>query len=288
MVEVSIIVPVYNTGKYLKRCMDSLIHQTLENIEIICINDGSTDNSHEILEYYASKDERIKIINQANMGLSSARNRGIGSAIGEYIGFVDSDDWVDRDFFEKLYYAAKKYNADIAAASILQDDGVDSKTFVSLSSEAVFSSAEKKYKACNIPRRCYVWNKIYKRESYLNTKEEFPVGRNYEDIIWTHIVIHKLNRLVTVPKTYYYYNDDNLHSICKSFSKKNEDDLKIANKECMEYLRRNRIKVNYQSYSADRRILFIFFGIRLLDIKIWQHLILANFLGIPILQVRLK
>ena len=98
MNKVSIIVPVYNIEKYLAKCLDSLINQTLEDIEIICVNDGSTDNSAEILNEYAQKDCRIKIINQDNAGLSAARNTGINAANGEYIGYVDSDDWIDLNF----------------------------------------------------------------------------------------------------------------------------------------------------------------------------------------------
>ena len=114
MIGVSIIVPVYNTEEYLQKCLDSLTNQTLKNIEIICVNDGSTDNSLKILQDNAIKDDRIKIINQENKKQGAARNAGMQIATGEYIGFVDSDDWVDFDFYEKLYSAAKKHNFDIA------------------------------------------------------------------------------------------------------------------------------------------------------------------------------
>ena len=114
MTTISVIVPVYNTGKYLKTCLNSLVNQTFHDIEIICVNDGSTDKSAEIVQQY----HNIKIINQKNQGLSVARNAGIEAATGEYIGFVDSDDWVDLDFFEKLYNSITKYNADIACATI--------------------------------------------------------------------------------------------------------------------------------------------------------------------------
>lgn len=99
---ISIIVPVYNTAKYLQKCLDSIINQTYSNLEIICVNDGSTDNSLEILQTYAKKDRRIQIITQKNQGLSSARNQGLKHASGQYLTFIDSDDEVKPDFIEKL------------------------------------------------------------------------------------------------------------------------------------------------------------------------------------------
>ena len=110
-VKVSVIIPVYNTEKYLEKCLYSVCNQTLSDIEIICINDCSTDNSREILNKYAADDERIKIINfEENKGAAAARNAGIDAATGEYIGFVDSDDYPDLDFYEKLYNKAENRN----------------------------------------------------------------------------------------------------------------------------------------------------------------------------------
>lgn len=113
MPKVSVIIPVYNTEKYLRKCLDSVCNQTLSDIEIICVNDCSPDNSLEILNEYAQKDNRIKVINfEENKGVSIARNTGIDSATGEFIGFVDADDFVDLDFYEKLYNKATETGAD--------------------------------------------------------------------------------------------------------------------------------------------------------------------------------
>lgn len=112
--KISIIVPVYNVEKYLSKCLNSLINQTLAELEILCVNDGSTDNSAKILADFAKMDSRIKVFFQENSGQSAARNLAIERATGEYLGFVDSDDWVDLDYFEKLYNTAKKYDCDIA------------------------------------------------------------------------------------------------------------------------------------------------------------------------------
>ena len=115
--KISIVVPVYNVEKYLSKCLESLISQTLADIEIICINDGSTDKSLEILENYASKDNRVKIINQENQGVSTARNNGLACANGEYVTFVDSDDWLESNSCEELYNKAIQTNSDIVLFS---------------------------------------------------------------------------------------------------------------------------------------------------------------------------
>ena len=112
-IKISIIVPVYNVEKYLRECLDSLINQTLEDIEIICVNDGSTDSSPQILEEYASKDSRIKIFNQKNQGVSSAYNNGIKQVKGKYFTIVDSDDWIREDSCELLYETIEKRKSDI-------------------------------------------------------------------------------------------------------------------------------------------------------------------------------
>ena len=117
MAKISIIIPVYNVKKFLNKCLKSIVNQTFTDLEIICINDGSTDKSLSILNSFAQKDNRIIVINQSNQGQSCARNAGLAIATGEYTGFVDSDDWIDLDFYEKLYTAAEKYNADIVCVN---------------------------------------------------------------------------------------------------------------------------------------------------------------------------
>lgn len=116
--KVTVVVPVYNVERYLKRCIESLKNQTLKEIEIVLINDGSKDKSGEICNEYASKYENIKVIHQLNRGLSGARNTGIKVAQGEYIGFVDSDDYVEKDMFERLYNQAKEYSCEIACCGV--------------------------------------------------------------------------------------------------------------------------------------------------------------------------
>ena len=125
--KVSVIVPAFNVEKYISKCLLSLLNQTLKDIEIVVINDGSTDKTLEIVEKFEELDKRIRIINQENQKQGAARNRGMEIATGEYIGFVDSDDWVDLDYFEKLYLAAKKYNSDIVKFK----ESIDENGFIS-------------------------------------------------------------------------------------------------------------------------------------------------------------
>ncbi len=137
MPKVSIIIPVYNVEKYLQRCLDSVVNQTLKDIEIICVNDGSTDNSAIILEEFSKKDERIKIVNQKNGGLSRARNTGLEHSNGDYIGFLDSDDWIDLDYYEKLHDAAERNNCDIAFADFIRKNEKNHKVRLGLKKEYV-------------------------------------------------------------------------------------------------------------------------------------------------------
>ncbi len=242
MVKVSITVPVYNVEKYLEKCLDSLIGQTLKDIEIICINDGSTDNSLSILEKYAKKDSRIKIINQENQGIANTRNKSIKLAQGEYIGFVDSDDWVSCDFFEKLYNAALKYKADIAAAGIIRATDKHEKMFLEFKKETVTNNTDKKFEICDIPDKSYVCNKIYKLSKIRYFGLKFKNDVTYEDIIFTPEAVHKLGTLVTVPHTYYFYYKRQ-GSITNTKSNKNNHSyaVEIANK----YFKENNIDIEF-------------------------------------------
>lgn len=117
MKKISVIVPVYNTKNELPRCLESIINQTYSNMEIICIDDGSTDGSGEIVDAFAGRDKRIKVLHKANGGESSARNAGLKMAEGQYIAFCDCDDWIDREMYEVLAETLEKENVDLAAGS---------------------------------------------------------------------------------------------------------------------------------------------------------------------------
>lgn len=203
MPKISIIVPVYNREKLIKRCLDSLLNQTLKDIEIICVNDSSTDNSEKIIKQYT--DSRIKLITIPHSGPSVCRNKGMEIASGEYIGFTDSDDWVDLDFFEKLYLNAKKYNADMAAAGIIRLNSLHQKYHLKFKETTVTNKLEQKLDLCDFPDKSYIWNKIYKAEELKKFNLKFEPNRLFEDVIFTPQVLYYLKTLVTVPDTFYYY-----------------------------------------------------------------------------------
>lgn len=157
---ISVIIPVYNVEEYLRRCLDSIIHNSFSNIEIICVNDGSTDTSLSILEEYAATDARIVIINKDNGGLSSARNAGLRIAKGSYIAFVDSDDWVSDHYFEFLYRAIKEYNSDISICNYTKciDD------FEFKSNPVYKARLSSVYELESSSNKNHVWRKLFKKE----------------------------------------------------------------------------------------------------------------------------
>lgn len=257
--KVSIIIPVFNTEKYLKRCIDSLIQQTLKEIEIICVNDGSKDKSLNILEEYAQKDSRITIINKSNEGQSIARNIGIQKAKGEYIGFVDSDDWVDKDFYEKLYNTATKTNSEIAVAGIIRLHKFNRKNHLLIKDCISTDNYQKKIEICDVPDKSYVWNKIYKRSELQKNNLTFKPGVIYEDVIFTPQVLNKLKRLVSVPNTYYYYWR-NANSTVTLRSEKAKKDSVDAHLWANNYLIQNGIDLEKFS-THTKRYKFLGFSI---------------------------
>lgn len=213
---VSIIVPVYNVETYLDVCLQSLQKQTYKNIEILLVDDGSTDSSGNICEKYKTLDSRIKLIHQQNQGLSGARNTGLENATGEYLMFVDSDDRVAPQFVEKAVSNLISQQADLLIFNFewlindkltrpIPDYHEKYYKEISLGSESLKALLI----ADHIPN--YVWNKIYKRSLWDGVK--FPVGYIYEDIIALMQIVSKVKYITYLPESLYYYRQDNLHSI---------------------------------------------------------------------------
>jgi len=252
---ISVIVPVYNTEKFLKECLKSIINQTFKDLEIICVNDGSTDNSLKILNEFKNRDFRIKIITKENAGLSAARNTGVEAATGEYIAFIDSDDTVDLNFFEKLYNAIVKNNSDISAASILRTRKNLNKIRVKYDREETFKTLEDKINACNIPKCCYVWNKLYKSE--LVKKVKFKEGAYYEDILWTPVVLKEASSLTTVCGTNYYYRANSLSTVKKPQSLKKQLDSYNAKKFLIDFFKKNNLPLTKKQKTVTKRLFYL-------------------------------
>ena len=217
-IKVSIIVPVYNVEKYLRECLDSLVCQTLQEIEIICVDDGSCDNSSNILSDYAQKDSRIIVHRQENQGLAAARNSGLKLAKGEYIGFLDSDDYVDNDFFEKLYKEALSNNADIARASYKYHypDYEKNENYL----DSIIKKRKKEKKPLGINEHTVVvWNAIYKKKFLENNGiMYFDNLRSTEDVSFTARATFIANKTVPVSDTYLHYRKNVENSISNSIS----------------------------------------------------------------------
>jgi len=196
--KVSIIVPAYNASNYIEKCIDSLLNQTLKDIEIIIVNDGSTDDTAEKLSKY---EDEIKVITQKNVGVASARNKGLSVANGEYIAYVDSDDWIESNMFELLYNKAKENNYDVVECDFKYVN--DFKTWngiVDLVSDINTIEEKKKYYINMFP---VIWNKIYKRNKIKDIK--FKSGVWAEDVEYLYRVLPNITSIGKINKKLYYY-----------------------------------------------------------------------------------
>ncbi|MDR1245259.1 MAG: glycosyltransferase [Endomicrobium sp.] len=205
--KISVIIPVYNTEKYLRQCLDSVVNQTLKDIEIICINDGSTDNSLKILNEYASSDNRIKLINLiANKGVSFARNFGIRLSKGRYIGFVDSDDWIDLSFYENLYLTTKRQDSDIIAAKTIVNVKRNKK------SSWNWNKGKRDEKEIRLLSISYSWFKIYRRDFLIDNDIFFQEVRIFSDVFFTFISSMLAKSIIICQKGQYFYRNERISS----------------------------------------------------------------------------
>lgn len=266
MIKISIIVPVYNVEKYLKRCLDSLINQTLKDIEIICVNDGSKDSSLQILEEYAQKDSRIVIYNQENSGLSVARNTGLEHVNGEYIGFVDSDDWVDLDFYAKLYNSAKNNNADIAVADFVREHHNKKPKRLNIKEEKIYTKPEDKFMVCKVHREGCVWNKIYRTEFIKSINLKFVPKMYYEDRDFTVRSLYFSKILVTTPNTYYRYFVNPKSIVNKKRNNIQDEHYILVRQQVLQFIKEHNINVPDGLYKAEI-YRYKLFGITLFTIK---------------------
>lgn len=236
---ISVIVPVYNVEEYLVRCVDSIINQTYDNLEIILVDDGSTDMSGAMCDSFAEQDDRIKVIHKKNGGLSDARNAGLEIVTGDYIGYIDSDDWAEPDMFEMMITNCEKYDSDVAVcrySCVFKDFTSNESTDLIL--KMTRDEALETYICENTERPIYnsVWSKLFKRE--LVKDYRFPVGKKSEDIMYTTKAFCNMNSCVYIGKALYNYVCDREGSIMAVKNGKHmlEDELPFF-REGVEYIR---------------------------------------------------
>lgn len=228
---ISVIIPVYNCADYLPRCLDSVLGQTYTALEVICVNDGSTDDCAEILAQYSQKDRRLKIITQENQGQSSARNAALKIAGGDYIFFVDADDFIHPQALEVLSVTAQKSGAPVAAT-------VETKHY----NAAPVDINDLQYEVHQNPllhilqneaSGSVIWNKLYKRELIRN--RPFIEGIYFEDWPWVTCLFADIKEYATVPYALYGYNTDNTSTMRSSFSVRKIDNYATGIRAVTKY-----------------------------------------------------
>lgn len=234
MIKISIVVPVYNIDKYLNRCLDSLVRQTYQNIEIILINDGSTDNSPDICRKYEHQDKRVKVVSQKNQGLSDARNHGIKLAKGDFVFFVDGDDWLDYDCIEKCVNYLDS-SVDILMMPYIREYG--KKSHITAVFDENYAAFEKEQIKARLIRRLVgpvgeelnkpnrmedlnsVWNKIYNMELVRDRKFVDTRIIGTEDLWFNLLVMAQARKIIFIKSTCYHYNKTNDTSLTRKFNK---------------------------------------------------------------------
>ena len=236
-IKISVIVPVYNTSKYLEKCMESILNQSLKEIEVICINDGSTDNSLKILEKISKQDRRVKVINQINKGLTATRNIGLRLAKGKYIINIDSDDWIEKYYFENIYKKAQENNLDMVISDIIFDfkDKIILKKDLEISDDRIITGKEYMKVFFENGGLGYSWNKLIKREIYSKNNIYFNEAIfAIEDVEFITRLSYFLKKIGKVNKAFYHYRQGENNG-SKKIVLKNIDDKIIAYNSMLEF-----------------------------------------------------
>jgi glycosyltransferase involved in cell wall biosynthesis len=225
---ISIIIPVYNVEKYLPQCINSILKQTITNLEIILVDDGSLDNSGKICDEFSKLDNRIVVIHKENNGLSSARNAGLEIATGNYVGFVDSDDWLDENMYETLLNLIKDTNADISCCKFFKTANGDEK-ILPINNEVIesFNNLEglNNFYTDLYTQTVVAWNKLYKIQLFDNII--YPIGKIHEDEGTTYKLFYKANKITYTNRPLYYYRTTPNSITTRKFNKKRLDIIDV-------------------------------------------------------------
>lgn len=255
---ISIIVPIYKVEKYLRRCIESLLNQDYHDIEIILVDDGSPDNCGIICDEYANKDTRIKVIHQKNGGLSAARNSGIDIAHGDYLMFVDSDDWVEKNYCSMALQKAKETESDIVVFGyndVFNDRIV--KRSIATKDEKKYTTKEALKELHGGKILSFAWNKIYKADLF-KTGIRYPKGRLFEDIGTTYLLFHLANAVYLASGATYNYQKREDSILGKKMKAKDSIDWFDLEMERFQFMRQNYPDVaeNLWKYYG-QRVLFL-------------------------------
>lgn len=216
--KISVIIPAFNVEKYIENCLESIITQKHKDLEIIVVNDGSTDNTPQIIKKFSKEDSRIVVIDKPNGGLSSARNAGLDVATGDYIGFVDGDDYIHEEMYQKLYHLCEENECDIAVCGYVRkysnrEAFSNSKKVLQYSSQEALAEL-----ISSIGLHDYAWDKLYKKELFENIR--YPIGKMYEDVFTTYKLFYKAKKVVSLDEPLYYYIQRDGSILRKGFSEK--------------------------------------------------------------------
>lgn len=219
MDKISVIVPVYNVETYLRRCVDSILQQTYTNLEIILVDDGSPDNAGAICDEYKTIDNRVKVIHQENIGASKARTAGIEHATGEFIGFMDADDWCDKQMYQSLYHHMVAAKAGISCCGYQIASGKDDTDYLQQTSGKVINYTAEEFmnRICRGDEENYLWNKLYRRDVLNKVWVAFPKERFAEDMAILYRILSVCQRVVVCEVPYYYYfqNEKGICATCR-------------------------------------------------------------------------
>lgn len=283
--KISIIVPVYNAEEYLPRCLDSLINQTYENIEIICINDASTDNSLSVLQKYKRSDERIKIIDKENEDVSFARNAGLRASQGEYVMFVDSDDWIDVNTCELALQQIVENTADVVIWNYISEHNSSSvKKEIFINDKIVFENNDVQKKIhrrfigivgeeLSCPEKadslCTVWGKLYRKSVIDENNIEFPDIRKigtYEDGLFNLYLFKYVKKAVYINKALYHYRRTNFSSVTSGYKPDFEEQWHNLFDIMERYINENDLPNVYRQ-ALNNRIALSVLGLGLNELK---------------------
>ncbi|MFI3333357.1 MAG: glycosyltransferase family 2 protein [Rikenellaceae bacterium] len=264
--KISVIIPVYNVEALISICLDSLLGQSFKDIEIICVDDCSKDSSLLQLQRYAAEDSRIRVFTQENRGPGGARNRGLDEASGQYILFVDADDYLEPRYCEMCYEAAERHSADIVIVGMKKVYSTYTKDRYKVKREETFDTVQDKIDAVGYESLFYVMNKLIRRESLEQIALRFEEGVYYEDVIFMIRLFHQLGRAVTLPGVNYFYVNHSSGITKGAPTLKKQRDRYVAHKALVEYCEKYNIRLDEKRKSVTVRI-WTLLGVTMLKIK---------------------